>query len=831
MKCSTEPVLRIAFPRPIIIFFLSLVLLVPPGVGQASEKDCQKATMLYLEAKALLEFFMPYAHGFSQFDGPAMAMDEELTRPARQSMQTAADWHLERCKNGGSETCEDYKRVREAYYDGNSPSDPDGGEMTTNVQSCNIYYRETPDSPRREVVFDGPLPNTVDAMEWSSMLEHERVHQSACQAMNGGRKYPETVEVISGDAANLSPYYLEMKDPAFLAWEEVKAYQRTMDVLSEYLEENCFDENVKFTGPALREKCGQEGGAEGMGKLERELPDGASSSPRGPAAPAHPSSSLEPQTYRLRSVKPEKVVVQEDPIELSPGESKEVPVTGSCACCFNDSDTVAVRIYGGPEQSILIGVAEPGVGVSCTSSTDCGSSSGDPHICTHDQLMYDFQGVGEFVLTKTEGFEVQARFKPWNINRLLSVNSALAARFGDDRIAFYSGTPVKMTINGKEVPLNIGDSFTLPGGLFIRRDKDWYRFSKGDYVVEASPGSDRIGTILVRVPEKSDAVGLLGNRNGDRADDLRMPGGGSLSMPTKHEELYGKFGNAWRVTAETSLFDYAEGESPETFADLKYPERATSIRNVSADARKKAEEICRKAGVTNAINLENCIFDVGMTGDETFAQDAAAAAEPLARLETTDGPAAPDVARRSTADGVTLEIPSVLMASFPVEVKITGPIRGEGHQIRTIPAGGGPNARATNPGSSFNLSGGERSITLAAPYPPGNYELVYLSPGGRNILLSVPFRVIAPKAEIFAPDTVELGQTVEIRIVGDISPNTLINIVPVGSPVTAIRDHNFLNGGTEVTTRVVLLHATTPGEYEIRYMSGVVYARKPLTIK
>jgi hypothetical protein len=384
------------------------------------------------------------------------------------------------------------------------------------------------------------------------------------------------------------------------------------------------------------------------------------------------------------------------------------------------------------------------------------------------------------------------------------------------------------------VPLDVGGSFTLPGGLFIRRDKDWFRFSNDKYVVEASANPQRLGTILVRVPEKAESVGLLGNRNGDRVDDIMSAAGEVFTRSAKFEDLYGKFGNTWRVTAKTSLFDYANGESTETFADLKYPERATSTRNVSADARKKAEEICRRAGVTNTINLENCIFDVGMTGDETFAQDATAAAEPLARLETTDGGAAPDVVSRSTDDGVTLEIPSVLMASYPVEVKVTGPIRGEGHTIRTVPAGAGPRARATNPGSAFNLRGGETSVALQAPNPPGDYELLYVSPGLRATLLSVPFRVIAPKAEIFAPDTVELKQTVEVRIVGDISPNTIVNIVPVGSPLTAIRDHMFLKEGTEMTTRVVLRHATTPGEYEVRYMSRqthVVYARRPLTIK
>ena len=192
----------------------------------------------------------------------------------------------------------------------------------------------------------------------------------------------------------------------------------------------------------------------------------------------------------------------------------------------------------------------------------------------------------------------------------------------------------------------------------------------------------------------------------------------------------------------------------------------------------------------------------------------------------------PEVAGSSSADGVRLEIPSVLMASYPVDVKVAGPVQ-LGYQIRMVPAGEGPNARATNPSSTFNVKGGETSVSMHAPYPPGDYELLYVGPGRRSTLLSVPFRVVAPKAEIFAPDTAEVNTTIEVRVVGDISPNTKINIVPVGSPISLVRDHVFLKEGTDATVRVFLRHAK-PGSYEIQYVtstSHVVYARRPLTIK
>jgi hypothetical protein len=200
-------------------------------------------------------------------------------------------------------------------------------------------------------------------------------------------------------------------------------------------------------------------------------------------------------------------------------------------------------------------------------------------------------------------------------------------------------------------------------------------------------------------------------------------------------------------------------------------------------------------------------------------------------------------------DGVAVEIQCVLKASYPVEVKITGPIRGDGHQLMTVPKGKDQKARATNPGSTFNLRGGDTSVPMHAPYPPGDYELLYVTPGLQSILLSVPFRVVAPKAKIFALDTVESGTTIEVRVEGEISPHTKINIVPVDSPSTLVGDHAYLSpdvnrdrtyqpsqpcyGCSTFTARVPLRKAKS-GKYEIQYVtntSHVVYARRPLTIK
>ena len=62
-------------------------------------------------------------------------------------------------------------------------------------------------------------------------------------------------------------------------------------------------------------------------------------------------------------------------------------------------------------------------------------------------------------------------------------------------------------------------------------------------------------------------------------------------------QLYGRFAEAWRVTAKTSLFDYAEGESVDTFVDRNMPpERQPRAADLDAAVRRKAEAICRGQG-------------------------------------------------------------------------------------------------------------------------------------------------------------------------------------------------------------------------------------------
>lgn len=75
-------------------------------------------------------------------------------------------------------------------------------------------------------------------------------------------------------------------------------------------------------------------------------------------------------------------------------------------------------------------------------------------------------------------------------------------------------------------------------------------------------------------------VGLLGSLDGEVRNDLVVAGGDPTDLasdaainPDDAAAVHDRFDDSWRITDEESLFDYAEGESTETFTLRLPPER------------------------------------------------------------------------------------------------------------------------------------------------------------------------------------------------------------------------------------------------------------------
>jgi hypothetical protein len=244
----------------------------------------------------------------------------------------------------------------------------------------------------------------------------------------------------------------------------------------------------------------------------------------------------------------------------------------------------------------------------------------DVHITTFDGLRYDFQVVGEYTLVRStvDDFAIQVREVPALKSRTVSVSQATATKIGTRRVTVtlenghmvlrVDGAPVtdaRVLLGGGSIERSTsmyGDGFRIewPDGTTARVDQEGMRLNTSVIPSEARRGK---------------LAGLLGNDNGTPADDL-VASGASLGTTPSPDDITHKFADAWRITQDTSLFDYAPGQSTATFTDPTFPDYHVDPTRVPD--RATAEQRCRQSGVTDRRLLDDCVVDYGMTSDFLF---------------------------------------------------------------------------------------------------------------------------------------------------------------------------------------------------------------------
>ncbi len=292
--------------------------------------------------------------------------------------------------------------------------------------------------------------------------------------------------------------------------------------------------------------------------------------------------------------------------------------------------------------------------------------NGDPHITTLDGVHYDFQGAGEYVvLREGSGIEVQARQAPiattfnpgpdgyHGLATCVSLNSAMAARVGDRRVTYQpnlSGVPdpsglqlrvdgVLRTLSSDGIDLGNGGSISqtsAPGGIeiafptkyLLRVTPGWWSSQSKWYLnIGVVPAPGRGAASAGASP--SDGSGGLGARLAPGSWLPPLPDGSSMgpmpgSLHDRYVALYDTFGEAWRVTDASSLFDYASGTSTDDFTLKSWPgesppcvlpQQVKPVKPVDAEV---AQEAC--AEVEQDQTRADCIFDVRVTGETGFAQ-------------------------------------------------------------------------------------------------------------------------------------------------------------------------------------------------------------------
>ncbi len=96
-----------------------------------------------------------------------------------------------------------------------------------------------------------------------------------------------------------------------------------------------------------------------------------------------------------------------------------------------------------------------------------------------DGTVYELNGVGEFVLALSsqsgDTFQVQARLQAYPGSDSASVITQLAFQVGTDRITIGTDRTNPVWVNGAEVALTLGQSFSLSGGQITQTSATSYR--------------------------------------------------------------------------------------------------------------------------------------------------------------------------------------------------------------------------------------------------------------------------------------------------------------------------------------------------------------------
>jgi hypothetical protein len=306
---------------------------------------------------------------------------------------------------------------------------------------------------------------------------------------------------------------------------------------------------------------------------------------------------------------------------------------------------------------------------SCNKAS--GTSWGDTHLGTFDRGHYDFQQVGEYVLARSDldDFEIQVRQEPWRSSCRVSVNTAVAFHVGDHRVGVYLTDPGAQTVIDDQPADASGSPIDFAGGGSLRMNaaarQDTLTWPNGSIVVvNYGRGSYINLNISLAESEYGHISGLLGNDDGDPANDLTTRDGQVLNGPLATDQLYGAFSDSWRVDQSESLLSYADGQDTTTFTNPDFPcspVRVSTLPKADADA---ATAACVAAGVVDEDVdkpfLDGCVLDVAATGDQDFASGAAIVQAVDDTTASASTPTAP-----ATAAPTPTSVPSAVLAATP----------------------------------------------------------------------------------------------------------------------------------------------------------------------
>jgi hypothetical protein len=258
---------------------------------------------------------------------------------------------------------------------------------------------------------------------------------------------------------------------------------------------------------------------------------------------------------------------------------------------------------------------------------------GDTHFDTFHGLFYDFQASGDFLLAEVGAdFLVQARqasgAPTWPNT---SVNKAVATQMGRSRVAICLGEKA-VHIDGQHTNLSDGQVHSLPTGVDItRRGNTYFVTDQSGNSLRADVHAQYIDATVGLGRWPSDVRGLLGNVNGN-VMQVAARDGTVLTAPFALGDLYGKYGESWRVPMKDSLLNVCGPAQPGNPTDTFY------ANDLDRETYDRTRAVCLAAGVKAGPLLNACTLDVAVLGDDAAAKVFVDARPPVAEgIITRDG--------------------------------------------------------------------------------------------------------------------------------------------------------------------------------------------------
>ncbi|KAB0373746.1 hypothetical protein FD755_014002, partial [Muntiacus reevesi] len=225
---------------------------------------------------------------------------------------------------------------------------------------------------------------------------------------------------------------------------------------------------------------------------------------------------------------------------------------------------------------------------------------GDPHITTLDGVNYTFNGLGDFLLVRTQdgnsSFLLQG-LTAQTVQWLLKPNNTIHVQLNNQTVAFEA--------NGEDAK---DQEIFNSSGVIMTHYGSTVSASFDGAVAVSVLASSNILHISCGLSKgyQNHTEGLMGFWNGNPDDDFRMPNGSTIPKRSSEEMLF-HYGMTWKING-TSLFGKRDDSLPSSFTPVFLSQL---LRNTSLN--KNLTSSCH--------GDDQCIFDVLATGSENLGND------------------------------------------------------------------------------------------------------------------------------------------------------------------------------------------------------------------